>query len=272
MSIYGKIQDLENKIEAIEEVAYARNVVIFGARTEYTEITGTYILASTALTASKANITSELTASRANITTALTATLGNFTTNLTASRANITNELTASKTYFNNNINVVDGAGLYFLKNTEPAPYGEANTRKFSHYENGTWVPRFVGNSTAGIGSYSTQYGTYTKIGNTVFITCKLVLGEFSTAPVGDISIRDLPYVISTNSSCFTTATNVYFRKFNTAMISIIGLFAPTTRRIDLYKTTAASVDQDTRLDAANLSSAGDSNEIVLSGFYFTDE
>jgi hypothetical protein len=76
MSIYGKIKDLENKIESVEEVAYARNVVIFGARTDYIEITGAYILASTALTASKANITSELTASKVNITNQFTTAFG----------------------------------------------------------------------------------------------------------------------------------------------------------------------------------------------------
>jgi hypothetical protein len=56
------------------------------------------------------------------------------------------------------------GAGITFPA-TQSAS-SDANT--LDDYEEGTWTPVIRGSSTAGTGTYTTQQGTYTKIGNSV--------------------------------------------------------------------------------------------------------
>jgi hypothetical protein len=245
MSIYGKIQNLENKIEAIEEVAYARNVVIFGARTDYTEITGTYILASTALTASKANITSEL----------------------TASRANITNELTASKVYLSNHLEFASGYGINFSATSDTSG---KTSEILNDYEEGTWTPIYI-SSGGGTATYSAGVkGFYTKIGRTVFINAFLATNSITSLNGGNISISGLPYTKTSDTSYLPTFTS-YLQDFNTALIDIkadIVLSSPTT--IVLYAVSASS-NAFEYLKTSNMTAGTNKNLLEISGFYITD-
>lgn len=66
----------------------------------------------------------------------------------------------------------------------------DANT--LDDYEEGTFTPTVVGTSTAGSGTYSTQVGRYTKVGNLVAFTVTL---EWSAhTGTGDIRISGLPF------------------------------------------------------------------------------
>jgi hypothetical protein len=58
------------------------------------------------------------------------------------------------------------GAGITFPA-TQSA---SSNANTLDDYEEGTWTPVIVGGTTAGTGTYSSQVGRYTKIGNTVRI------------------------------------------------------------------------------------------------------
>lgn len=69
-------------------------------------------------------------------------------------------------------------------------------------YEEGTWTPVLKGNSTDGDYSYSTQTGTYTKIGNRVYIDFKIQVSAINTAATGTFLIIDgLPYATANNNS-----------------------------------------------------------------------
>jgi hypothetical protein len=66
-------------------------------------------------------------------------------------------------------------------------PSGGANT--LDDYEEGTWTPAVGGSAT-----YTTQTGTYTKIGRAVFITCRLTINSIGTGSANTIS--GLPFTV----------------------------------------------------------------------------
>jgi len=63
---------------------------------------------------------------------------------------------------------------------------------RLEDYEEGTWTPIIVGSSSAGSGTYSTQSGTYTKIGRTVTFECALTWTNHSGS--GYIYIGGFPF------------------------------------------------------------------------------
>jgi hypothetical protein len=66
----------------------------------------------------------------------------------------------------------------------------DANT--LDDYEQGTWTPVLIGSTSAGTGTYTTQAGTYTKIGNRVLIT--LQLRWTAHTGTGTMAINSLPF------------------------------------------------------------------------------
>jgi hypothetical protein len=63
-------------------------------------------------------------------------------------------------------------------------PSSNANT--LDDYEEGTWTPNLIGTSTAGTGTYSTQFGRYTKIGRVVYYEINIIC----TAHTGTGNVR----------------------------------------------------------------------------------
>jgi len=73
----------------------------------------------------------------------------------------------------------------------------DANT--LDDYEEGTFTPVVIGTSVAGTGTYTTQVGSYTKIGNTVTVSVAIVYtGHTGT---GNIRISGLPFTSLTATS-----------------------------------------------------------------------
>ena len=59
-------------------------------------------------------------------------------------------------------------------------------------YEEGTWTPVIIGSSSAGSGTYSTQSGTYTKVGRTV--TFQFAMTWTNHSGSGNIEIGGFPF------------------------------------------------------------------------------
>ena len=66
----------------------------------------------------------------------------------------------------------------------------DANT--LDDYEEGTWTPVVAGITTAGTGTYTTQSGSYTKIGRIVTVTCELAWSAHTGT--GNTAITSLPF------------------------------------------------------------------------------
>lgn len=69
---------------------------------------------------------------------------------------------------------------------------GTGAANKLDDYETGTFTPTAFGASTAGTGTYTSQSGRYTKIGNKVFI--EIVLGWSAHTGTGRLQINGLPF------------------------------------------------------------------------------
>jgi hypothetical protein len=66
-------------------------------------------------------------------------------------------------------------------------------------YEEGTFTPVIVGSTSAGVGTYTFQKGTYTKIGNVV--TFQIYIGWSAHTGTGDLTIGTLPFVSNSTTN-----------------------------------------------------------------------
>ena len=87
-----------------------------------------------------------------------------------------------------------------------------ANVNTLDDYEEGTWIPDLqFGGAKVGITYDADTIGTYTKIGNRVFITCRIILTSKGTS-VGTVAIYGIPFttdavnMVAVSSSCYKVA------------------------------------------------------------------
>ena len=85
----------------------------------------------------------------------------------------------------------------------------DANT--LDDYEEGTWTPVVAGSASAGTGTYTSQEGTYTKIGNIVITNC--FIGWSAHTGTGDLTITGLPF--ASNASYTVQAGSIFANEFN---------------------------------------------------------
>jgi len=144
-------------------------------------------------------------------------------------------------------IPVLSGGGVSFPATQVPS----ANANTLDDYEEGVWTPSLGGTTT-----YTTQVGTYTKIGRVVFIEAELVINAIGTGSTATIS--GLPFTSK------TSVREVPVRAFTsaTAIVSIVGQIAASNTTIALVSRTAANAD-----DATNAIFQNGTN-VYLSGFY----
>ena len=67
-----------------------------------------------------------------------------------------------------------------------------------SSYEEGTWTPVAIGATTAGTGTYTNQFGLYTKVGR--LVTFSLYLSWTAHTGTGNLRISGLPFTVTANS------------------------------------------------------------------------
>jgi len=142
----------------------------------------------------------------------------------------------------------IDADGLKFGSDTAAA-------NALDDYEEGTFTPTYAGGLT-GV-TYSTRYGSYTKIGNRVMFDLR-VQASAVTGASGTLLIGGLPF--ATNGAVISNATIGYFGVYNTGIVYCL-IDAGTTNALLFYKNDATSL-QGSELTA-------DTSAIHLSGVYF---
>ena len=140
----------------------------------------------------------------------------------------------------------------------------DANT--LDDYEEGTWTPVFTTDSTAPTGvSYSSRYGTYTKIGNVVSFRCTIQLSSKGTGGTGNVIISGMPFAAAGLAGGYAyqpinawfypqsgdTFTNLYASLYDSASYIFVGNTPKAT-------------------DMTPWSSFGNSSKISFSGTYVT--
>jgi len=85
--------------------------------------------------------------------------------------------------------------------NGTTAPYNITTGATFSSRGiiNGTWTPVLEGSTTAGANTYSVQTGTWSRIGNKIFIEGQITLTAFDAATVGNMRIKNVPFASGQN-------------------------------------------------------------------------
>lgn len=133
-------------------------------------------------------------------------------------------------------------------------------SKKAYFMESGTWTPVMYGTTSAGTGTYTTQLGYYSLIGNVCYFTCYLTWSAHTGT--GNIRISGLPYTVATGS-VHAVASSVYHSSLALAAGYILLAFVNNaTDTISLKQSpagggSAADVPIDT------------SAHVLVSGFYF---
>jgi len=153
------------------------------------------------------------------------------------------------------------GAGITFPA-TQSAS-SDANT--LDDYEEGTWTPTLVGNTTAGTYTFSTSQSNYTKIGRQVNVNAYLIVGTASGGS-GIAKFGGLPFSKSGNQ---LSAGNLIASglDFGAGTISLaIGTWTLSSST-DFYISESKDNATEVSFDIAGISSG---DVLVLSMTYFT--
>jgi hypothetical protein len=104
---------------------------------------------------------------------------------------------TGDQTIVNGNL-VIGTAGKGIDFSADPSAPG-MTSELFDDYEEGTWTPSWGGTTGLPTCTYSTQTGTYTKIGNRVFMWFEISTSTASGG-AGTLQITGLPFSVSNGS------------------------------------------------------------------------
>jgi len=108
--------------------------------------------------------------------------------NLTAGRAISATQLTLTT----GNLIVASGQGIDFS-----ATPGTGTSELFADYEEGTWTPSIIGSTSNTGQAYTSQIGTYTKIGRQVNVQFYILFSTEGTFTGALLALSGLPYTIS---------------------------------------------------------------------------
>ena len=153
------------------------------------------------------------------------------------------------------------GKGIYFDGQT-----GSANF--LDDYEEGTWTPTLHASTDFASVTYdSERSGTYTKIGNRVFISFRMKTDAVDNSPAsGSVNIQGLPFTASSHVASDGGVSIGYNSGFTTKY--------PTGGWITGGSTTLnlvywGSGNDTTALDVGNVATGANSNIITCHGHYF---
>jgi hypothetical protein len=116
-----------------------------------------------------------------------------------------------------------------------------ADPNTLDDYEEGTFTPTVIGSTTAGTATYSTQTGTYTKVGR--LVTATIFLGWSGGTGTGDLRLTGLPFSVS-GASYFPASIGYIDAIALTALNYILGYAFQGTSRIDFIQTPTGGGSQ----------------------------
>ena len=143
---------------------------------------------------------------------------------------------------------VVQGTAATGYNFTANTPAAGMTSQLLNWYEEGTWTPGVsFGGGTTGI-TYSTQAGTYTRIGNRVLFQGRVVLTSKGSS-TGSAVITGLPF--STNATAYG-AFSVQMNNVLSTTTTPIGQIVPGVTTLTLAQLTAGINTLLTNTDFAN--------------------
>jgi hypothetical protein len=155
------------------------------------------------------------------------------------------------------NLAVANGNGIDFS-----ATSGTGTSELFDDYEEGTFTPTLEASGGGAPSSYSVRAGSYTKIGNTVYIMISLAVNAGTLS--GNIEVTGMPFSSSEASSIYTAA----YRRWNTTFVSY-GLINSGTSTVRIIKSTNNAISE-TAVTNTDMLSTDNRNSLIISGCYRT--
>ena len=155
------------------------------------------------------------------------------------------------------NINV--GAGNFVMTSGYgidfSATAGTGTSELFSDYEEGNWTPAFSGGDYTF--TYNKQKGSYTKIGNRVYVDMVLYVHP-TTAPSGttdgNLSVTGLPYAFNKQNDVESVGGIVTFKQlFLPAIETVATRLSDTGTSFQLYSTLATNYPDSGFAQASNV-------------------
>lgn len=166
----------------------------------------------------------------------------------------------AAQLFLNNDGGIVS-AGVGGFSTTGPittngqvvfpaAQNASANANTLDDYEEAPWTPRIDGSTAAGVGTYSTQLGTYTKIGRLVFF--EGTVNWTAHTGTGNILVEGLPFTSAASVACVLEYSLLTYTSPPQGLVQ-----ASTTRILIRQAASNAGVTSIAMEAAANLRVSG---------------
>jgi hypothetical protein len=142
------------------------------------------------------------------------------------------------------------GSGIDFS-----ATAGTGTSELFDDYEEGIWTPAFSGGDYTF--TYNKQKGSYTKIGNRVFIDCVLYVHP-TTAPSGTVdgtlAITGLPYAFNKQNDVEVVGGIAHFKQlFMSGIETLAARLSDTATAFNLYDTLATNYPELAYVQASDV-------------------
>jgi cell wall-associated NlpC family hydrolase len=161
------------------------------------------------------------------------------------------------------------------------SPYPTATTTLLALYEGyvsefpgfvedipqeGTFTPTLYGETTAGVNTYSTQLGRYTRVGDRIFFEVSVTLTEKDSAMAGNVLIGGLPLPLRSLSGLRAVCELYHsFVSSDSNRPTTQALIFPTENYIRLRKVGATTAYNDISLDSSQINN---NTVINISGSY----
>ena len=125
------------------------------------------------------------------------------------------------------------------------ATSGTGTSELLDDYEEGTWTPAFTGSDSGSITGFTVSDATYTKIGDTVRLSCYLSSINMTTSTVsGQIKIGGLPFS-SDSFSDVAAVTHCTMFSFDESTTSVSGYLSGSDVLLRKGSSTTAITDAD---------------------------
>ena len=110
--------------------------------------------------------------------------------------------------------------GVNFTANT---PAAGMTSQLLNWYEQGTFTPVAAGTTAAGVGTYSTQVGRYTRVGN--LVTIKVALAWSAHTGTGNLIFTGLPFTVANDGADSSMAVG-YLSNLALTALNVLTLIA----------------------------------------------
>jgi hypothetical protein len=138
-----------------------------------------------------------------------------------------------------------------------------ANVNTLDDYEEGTWTPVIGGSGGTSGQTYTTQAGSYIKIGSMVWASCDVLLSAKGSI-TGNLEIHGLPFTAANAAQAQYGGAVAYWNSTSSSFVSMSSYVTLNTTIAPILGTTAAA----TNMSALSTSDINNTTHFIISYVY----